>query len=92
MEEQINKRRQNKSFGMRLLNTVAAWMVLGSVIYVLIAGLNPPTAILITVGVLGLGAPSVASGEGVWDMVSGFFEAFFDGIMGVLDAISSIFG
>ena len=66
-------------------------MILGAVIYVLVAGFNPPSAIVLAIGVLALGGSSVASSDGVWDTFLGFFESLLDGIMGVLDVIFSIF-
>ena len=71
-------------------------MLIGSIVFVLVAGFNLYVTSMMTAGFLGLAAPSVASGEGFVDMIAGFFEALIDGvaeiISGIFDSIASLFG
>lgn len=75
---------------------MAAFLLIGSLIYSLISGVNLYASVLFIIAICGLGVPSVVSGEGILDAVAGFFEAFLDGVMeligGIFDAISSIWG
>ncbi|WP_154222958.1 hypothetical protein [Marinicella rhabdoformis] len=88
-------KRKDKPVLMRLLFSVASFVLLGSLIYVLNAGFNLYASTLITSAVLSLAVPSVLSGEGVLEIVTGFFEAFFGGLIdlvaGFFEAIGSIF-
>ncbi len=88
--------RKDKPLQMRLLSSLAAFMLIGSLIYIVFSGLNFYVGALLAAGVLGLGIPSVAAGDSVIEMVAGFFEALIDGIMevvsGIFDAICSMFG
>ena len=88
--------RKSKPIGVRLLSSVAAFLLIGSVLYIFIAGINLYSGAVLASAVLGLGVPSVSAGESVMEMIAGFFETFFDGLMevigGIFDAISSLFG
>jgi len=88
--------RKEKSIGARALSSVASLMLIGSLIFILIAGFNLYVTSILTTGVLGLAVPSIMSGEGFLEVVVIFFEALFEGIMeiifGIFEAITSIFG
>lgn len=88
--------RKDKPPVMRLLFSLSAFALMGSVIYIIAAGFNAYSSVILVSAVLGLGVPSVASGDGLLDMVSGFFECFFEGIVdvvaGIAEAIGSLFG
>ncbi|GAA4363950.1 hypothetical protein [Kangiella marina] len=88
--------RKDKPIRMRVLSSVASLMLLGSIVFVLIAGFNLYVTSMMAAGFLGLAAPSVASGEGFFEILAGFFEDLIDGIIeiisGIFEAITSIFG
>ena len=88
--------RKEKPIGLRLLSSVAAFMLIGAAVYIFVAGINLYAGAALAVAVLGLGAHSVSAGEGLLEMITGIFEAFFDRVMevigGIVDAISSLFG
>jgi|GEM_PF-1114950 len=92
----MQESRKEKSIGARALSSVASLMLIGSLIFILIAGFNLYVTSMLTTGVLGLAVPSIMSGEGFLEVVVGFFEALFEGIMeiifGIFEAITSIFG
>lgn len=88
--------RRDKTIGNRLLSSVAAFVLVGSTIYIFVAGINFLAGAVLAAAVLGLGVPSVSAGESLFEIIAGFFESFFDGLMevigGIFDAVSSIFG
>lgn len=87
--------RKEKPIGLRLLSSVAAFALIGAAVYLFLAGINFYVGAVLAAAVIGLGVPSVAAGEDLWEMIVGFFESFLDGVMEVIDwiseAISSIF-
>ncbi len=88
--------RKDKPMGLRLLSSVAAFLLIGSVVYILVSGISFYSSAILVAAILGLGGPSVTAGEGIVEMIVGFFESFLDGIMevigGIFDVIGSIFG
>jgi len=80
----------------RVLSSVAAFLILGSLIYIYMAGVGFMSGSLFVGAVSGLGVLGVIEGDGVLDMMACFFESFFDGLMevigGIFDIISSVFG
>ena len=88
-------KRKNKSTKARLLSSTGSFLLIGSFIYILVAGFNLFVGAAMAAAIFSLGVPSVEAGESFFEVVTGFFEAFFDGVMevvsGILDAISSIF-
>ena len=88
--------RKDKPLQLRLLTTLGAFLLIGSVIYMAVSGFNFYVGAILASAILSLGVPSVVSSDSVFEVVIGFFEAFIDGIVevvsGIFDAISSIFG
>ncbi len=89
-------KRKEKPTGLRILSSISAFVLIGTGIYMFFAGINLYSGAIITSAILGLGVPSVMTGEGILEIIGGFFGAFFDGLMevfgGILDFIGSIFG
>lgn len=88
--------RKAKPLPLRIISAISAFMLIGALIYVSFAGFNVVAGSMMASSVLGLGVTSVIVSEGPLDMVLGFFEALFDGVMevvgGILDFMSSLFG
>ncbi len=88
-------KRKEKPVLMRLLFSVASFVLLGSLIYMVNAGVNMYSGAFLAAAVLGLGVPSVVSGDGFLEIITGFFEAFFGGladlVSGIFEAITSVF-
>ena len=88
--------KEDRPIWARALSSVASLMLIGSFIFILIAGFNLYVTSILATGVLGLAVPSALSSEGILDMVIGFFEAFVEGIMeilfGIFEVITSAFG
>ena len=88
--------RKDKPIGMRFVSTIATFLLIGSAIYIFVSGFTFYSGAVLSAAGLGVGVPAVSAGEGVLDIIAGFFESFLDGLMevigGIFDAISSIFG
>lgn len=80
----------------RALTSIASLMLVGSFIFVLIAGFNLYITSALVTGAMGLAIPSAISAEGILDAVIGFFEALVEGVMealfGIFEATTSLFG
>ncbi len=87
--------RKDKPIGIRFLSAIAACLFIGSLVYVLVVGINLYVGAALAAAVLGLGAPSALEGESLIEIVVGFFESILDGVMEVIEAVaefvSSIF-
>jgi len=88
-----NKKRSVK---IRALNAICSSILICSVLYVLIAGVEAIALGAIAVSLVGAATPVVISGEGILGIFSGIIEALFDGVMllveGIANAISALFG
>jgi len=88
--------RKDKPITLRILSTVSAFAFLGALAVIFFSGFDWVTGAVLASGTLGLGVTSVVLGDGALEVVLGFFEALFDGLMevfgGVLDFFSGLFG
>ncbi|AKS41153.1 hypothetical protein [Wenzhouxiangella marina] len=85
------KRRSDRSIGMKLLNAMMALLLLGSACFMLIVGLHVIAISALLVSVAGLATPVILSGEGIVDMISGFFEAILEGLLAIVEGITEFF-
>lgn len=93
----INKKEKKKKPRIiRMIGALCSLLLIGSLIYILSAGFNYVAGLVIVAAVSGLVGPSVASGAGFIDIISGIFEMIIEGIQAIfeaiIEAISSIFG
>lgn len=90
------KAKDKKPVGIRVLNSLCAVALLGSIIYSLVAGFEAMAIGVLALSLVGATAPVVASGEGFLEVLSGVFEALTEGIVSIFeaiaDAIASLFG
>ncbi len=88
--------KQEKPIQVRVLNAVVSLALLASVVYILVAGIDLASSLILLAAIGGLAGPIVVSGAGVVEAVVGMFEAFVEGVLEILSAIadllSSIFG
>jgi hypothetical protein len=83
--------KENRPLGLRLLNTLCAFSLLGVVGWGLVAGLD---FVFVGIAVLALGAISVSptvSANGFLDVIGGILEAVVEGIVGVFEVIADVF-
>jgi len=90
------KKREEPSPKIKALNTICVLVLLCSVIYMLIAGVKVAALGAIAVSLVGAATPVFIMGEGFMDVLTGVFEAVFEGIMviveGIAEFISGLFG
>lgn len=89
------KKREQKSLKIKILAAVGSMMLIGSLVYITIVGFNYYAGAILAVAVFGLAGPSVVAGDGIMEMIAGFFEMIIEGVMaivtGIFEAIGSIF-
>ena len=83
--------KENKSIGIRVLASVSSLVLIVSVVYVLIAGINLASTLVLVSAFGGLAGPAVASGGSVLECVTDIFEMFVEGIQSIFEAIAGIF-
>ena len=87
------KKRNDKPILIRLLNTVSAFALIGSVIYLFVAGISLIPSLVLLAALGGLSGPVVSGGaEGIFDCLASILEAFVEGLIGVFETIGEIFG
>ena len=84
-------KRKEKPILVRLLNTVCAFTLIGSVIYILITGITLIPSLIILAALGGISGPVFSSSEGILECFAGILEAIFQGIVGVFETIGEIF-
>lgn len=89
-------KRKDKPIVLRILSALSACAFLGALMVWFFTGFDWVTGTVLASGTLGLGVTSVVLGDSAMEMVLGFFEALFDGVMevlgGVFDFFSGLFG
>lgn len=61
-------------------------------IYVLFAGFNLISSLILVSSFSGLAAPAVMAADSALECVTGFFEALLDGLLSIFESIGNIFG
>jgi hypothetical protein len=88
--------REDKEIKFRIINAVCSFLLLGAIIYALIASFDLIAISIISASLIGAATPVVLTGEGILEVVVGVFEALLEGILeiiaGIANAIASILG
>ena len=84
-------KRKDKSIIRRLLSTISSLTLIGVSGYMYFVGINLISGAILAAALLSICSPVIIGGGGIVEVIGGIFEAFFDGLMGVVDAITSIF-
>ena len=94
----MSKEKKGRKYSLlvRFLGASCTFLLLGSVFYIVASGLSFVSGFLLAASITGLVGPSVVSGDGFFEMVTGVFELILEGIQTIFevifDTISSIFG
>ena len=94
----MDKEKKDRKFSLliRFLGASCTFLLIGSVIYIAVAGLSFVSGFSVAASLTGLIGPSVAAGDSFLDMLVGIFELVVESIQTIfetiLDTISSIFG
>lgn len=84
-------RKTPRSLPLRAFNALCATVLIGSVVYLLVAGFQVLATSVLVCSVVGVATPVVFSAHGLLEALMGVFEALTDGVMAILEAIASIF-
>ena len=90
------KNRVERSIGLRAFNALCAILLLIAVFYTLAIGFHAAALAAVVLAITGAATPVVISSEGTLEIFLGTFEAMIDGIVaiveGITSAIASLFG
>ena len=80
-----------RSLPLRAFNALCATVLLGSIVYLLVAGFQLAATAVLVCSVAGVATPVIFSAHGILETLMGIFEAVIDGVMAIFEAIASIF-
>ena len=83
--------KEKKTTSIRLLASLSSLALIISVVYILVAGMNLASTLILVSSIGGLAGPAIATGDGIIECVTGFFEMFIEGIQSIFEAISGVF-
>ncbi|SIQ51526.1 hypothetical protein [Marinobacterium stanieri] len=79
-----------------ILGAISSLFLILTLLYILIAGFDAISTVILVSAFSGLAIPAVIYADGAIECVTGVFEMFAEGISaifsGILDAIGSLFG
>ena len=84
-------KRKDKPLHMRVLGTVSSFAFLGACGYAFFTSLTLLSGMFIGIAFLSIIGPVLVGGGNVIEMLGGIVEAFIEGLLGIFDAIASIF-
>jgi len=86
------KEHKKKPITIRLLNTVSAFALIGTAIYIFFAGISLIPSLVLLAAIGGISGPVLAGGsEGILECLVGILESFVEGVIGVFETIGDIF-
>ncbi len=94
----MNSKKKDRKYTspVRFLGAFCTFLFIGTVIYIVVAGLSFVSGFIVAASFAGLVGPSVAAGDSFLDMLVGIFELVVESIQTIfeviVDTISSIFG
>jgi hypothetical protein len=80
-----------RSIGLRFISSVAALALICTVIYVIVAGFDLMSTLILVAASGGLVGQSVFFGESFVECIVGFFEILIESVSSVFEAIASVF-
>lgn len=88
--------KKHKPLIIRVLNALCACVLVGSLIYALVAGFGAFAVGAMMVALAGTATPVILGGGGVVEVLLGIVEALLEGVMaileGIVSAIAGLFG
>ena len=80
-----------KPVGIRVLNSICAVVLLGSIMFLLIAGFELVAAGALALALVGLATPVVMGSGGVVEVLLGILEAIAEGVLAIFEGIANAF-
>lgn len=87
----MNMKRKSKPIIKKVFNTISSFALIGATGYMIFAGINFISGTVLAIALLSICSPVIIDGGSIIEVIGGIFEAFVEGLMGVIDAITSIF-
>ncbi len=84
-------KKEKRSLGLRLLNSLCAFAIIGAAIYTFVAGFQLAVVGIAALALAGIAVPAAASGDGILEIFAGIFEGLIEGVLGVFEAILEFF-
>lgn len=83
--------RKNTPLKRRVISAISSVALIVTSGFVLVAGFNMVSSVVLAVVILSICAPVIVDGGSILEVISGIVEAFVEGIMIVVDAVASLF-
>jgi len=83
--------KEKKPFSIRLLASLSSLALIASVVYILVAGMNLASTLILVSALGGLAGPAIVTGDGIIECVTGFFKMFIEGIQSIFEVITEVF-
>jgi hypothetical protein len=83
------KKKVKRSIVRRAFNSLCAALLVGSAIYIMVMGFSSVAMAAMAISVAGAAVLPVQSSEGVLEVITGTVEAMVDGVLAVIEAITS---
>jgi len=87
--------KEKRDLKFRILNGICSTVIMGSIIYIVVAGIELFALSVFFVALASVAAPVILSGDGFADIMFGIFEAIIEGlasiVTGLVEAIAAIF-
>jgi len=85
-------KKEKRHIGIRILASVSSLVIIVSITFMLIAGANLTSSLILISALGGIAGPAIVAGDGFLNIIDGFFEIFFEGILSIFEGIAEIFG
>lgn len=86
------KSNSKRPIGVRALGAVSSLVIVFGVVYIVFAGINLASSLILLSAFGGLAGPAIVMGDSVVECITGIFEMFIEGIMAVFEFIGNLFG
>ena len=85
-------KKEKRHLGIRVLASISSLVIIISIVYMVFAGANLASSLILISALGGIAGPAIVAGDGFLSIIGGFFEIFFEGILSIFEGIAEIFG
>lgn len=86
------KKKEDRPIWIKLLRAASSLALIGSTTYIVFAGFNLIAAFVLVSSFGGIATPAVIAADSALECVTGFIEAFVEGVLSVFEMIGDIIG
>ena len=91
-KEKNPQQKEKRHIGIRLLASFSSVVVIISIVYMFVAGVDLASSLILVSALSGIAGPAIIAGDGILEIISVFFEIFIEGILSIFSGIAEIFG